>query len=196
MAGPIQTALNKLIGVAAGGAVAGKKYVEDERQAREKAVDERTQEAIQKATEAEEAEMAESEAAGQEAAQAQQQADALAAKKKADAERLQQEKKEASAVATEADLMNLGATPVEAQAYRLAQERGLANPRRMVFDEAGKPIGTYEEISSLLADESLTGTLTSKLKGKQAVKTRKQLLEGKTHKQRVQDAYLSIGGGK
>ena len=106
------------------------------------------------------------------------------------------ERKEARAVATEADLQNLGASEVEAKAYRLAQERGLAEPKRIIYDKEGKPIATYEEMANLLADQSLSGTLSSRLSGKNAVKFRKQLLEGKTHKERVENALLSVGGGK
>ena len=172
--GPIQTSLNRLIGMTAAGVAAGKKYVQSQEQTIQEAVDKRTQEAIARATETEKEDQ-----------------EALAKK-----QALKQQKQEASAVATEADLINLGASEEEALAYRLAQERGLANPKRMIFDKEGKPIATYEEMATLLADQSLSGTLTSKLRGKGAIKFRKQLLEGRTHKQRVEEAVLSIGGGK
>lgn len=107
-----------------------------------------------------------------------------------------EEQKEAQAVATEADVQNLGASEIEAKAYRLAQERGLADPKRIIYDEAGKPLATYEEMASLLSDENLTGTLTSQLRTQDAIKARKNLLEGKTHKERVENARLSVGGGK
>ena len=154
--GPIQTALNKLVGAVSGAVVGGAKLKEHE---------------------------------GQIAAQEEQ---ARVKKNEAAAE----ERKEARAVATEADLQNLGASEVEAKAFRLAQERGLADPKRIIYDEAGKPIATYEEMANLLADQSLTGTLSSRLRGKNAVKFRKQLLEGKTHKERVDNALLSGGGGR
>lgn len=161
--GPIQTAINQLIGTTAAAVGAGKKFVENERQA---------------------------------SAEADKAAAAERAAEKEKKEQLAAEKKEASAVATEADLMSLGASKIEAKAYRLAQERGLANPKRVVYDEKGEAIATYEEMAQLLADQSLSGTLSSRLKGKQAVKTRRQLLEGKTHEERVENAFLSIGGGK
>ena len=154
--GPIQTALNKLVGAVSGAVVGGAKLKEHE---------------------------------GQIAAQEEQ---ARVEKNEAAAE----ERKEARAVATEADLQNLGASEIEAKAFRLAQERGLADPKRIIYDEAGKPIATYEEMANLLADQSLTGTLSSRLRGKNAVKFRKQLLEGKTHKERVDNALLSVGGGR
>ena len=154
--GPIQTALNKLVGAVSGAVVGGAKFKQHEGQI---------------AAQEEQARIKKNEAAAK-------------------------ERKEAKAVATEADLQNLGASEIEAKAFRLAQERGLADPKRIIYDEAGKPIATYEEMANLLADQSLTGTLSSRLRGKDAVKVRKQLLEGKTHKERVDDALLSVGGGK
>ena len=154
--GPIQTAMNKLVGAVSGAVVGGAKFKQHERQI---------------AAQEEQARVEKNEAAAE-------------------------ERKEARAVATEADLQNLGASEIEAKAYRLAQERGLADPKRIIYDEAGKPIATYEEMANLLADQSLTGTLSSRLRGKNAVKLRKQLLEGKTHKERVENARLSVGGGR
>ena len=154
--GPIQTAMNKLVGAVSGAVVGGAKFKEHERQI---------------AAQEEQARVEKNEAAAE-------------------------ERKEARAVATEADLQNLGASEIEAKAFRLAQERGLADPKRIIYDEAGKPIATYEEMANLLADQSLTGTLSSRLRGKNAVKFRKQLLEGKTHKERVENARLSVGGGR
>lgn len=154
--GPIQTALNKLMGAVAGAVVGGAKLKEHEGQI---------------AAQEEQARVEKNEAAAA-------------------------ERKEARAVATEADLQNLGASEVEAKAFRIAQERGLADPKRIIYDEAGKPLATYEEMATLLADQSLTGTLSSRLRGKNSIKFRKQLLEGKTHKERVENALLSVGGGK
>ena len=154
--GPIQTALNKLVGSVSAAVVGGAKLKDHEGQIREEE----------------------------------------AAALKAERAKKAAEKKEAAAVATEADLRNLGASDIEARAYRLAQERGIANPKRMIFDKEGKPIATYEEMATLLADNSLSGTLSSRLRGKKAVKLRRELLSGKTHEERVQDALLSIGGGK
>lgn len=154
--GPIQTAMNKLVGAVSGAVVGGAKFKQHERQI---------------AAQEEQARVKKNEAAAE-------------------------ERKEARAVATEADLQNLGASEIEAKAFRLAQERGLANPKRIIYDDAGKPIATYEEMANLLADQSLTGTLSSRLRGKNAVKFRKQLLEGETHKERVENARLSVGGGR
>ena len=110
--GPIQTALNKLVGSVSAAVVGGAKLKDHEGQIREEE----------------------------------------AAALKAERAKKAAEKKEAAAVATEADLRNLGASDIEARAYRLAQERGIANPKRMIFDKEGKPIATYEEMATLLAD--------------------------------------------
>lgn len=104
--------------------------------------------------------------------------------------------KEANAVATEADLRNFGASEVAAKAYRLAQERGTASPERIIFDEKGKALATYKEMAEILADQSLFDTFTSRLRSKNRVEERRKLLEGKTHKERVENAVLSVKGGK
>lgn len=152
MAGPIQTAINQILGSVAGGIALGKKLKNDEGQADKK-----------------KQEISEEQAEGD---------------------------KEAAAVATEADLIGLGASETAAKAYRLAQERGTASPERIVFDENGKPLATYNEIASLLASQSLSNSYTSKLRSKQAVKIRKQMLEGRSHEERVQNAVLAQKGGK
>ena len=170
--GPIQTEINKLLGTAAAIATGGKKFIENERQASAKADAE----------------------AAKEAAAAEKEAQKKAEAEQAALEQEEADKKEAKAVATEADVRLLGASDIEAKAYRLAQERGLANPKRMIFDKAGKPIATYEEMAQILADNSLSGSVSAQLRGRNAVKNRRALLEGKTHKERVENAYLAAGG--
>ena len=170
--GPIQTEINKLIGTVSAAVGAAGRTIKNERQASAKA----------DAEAAKEAAAAEKEAAAE--AQAKQEA---LAQEEAD-------KKEAKAVATEADVRLLGASDIEAKAYRLAQERGLANPKRMIFDKDGKAIATYEEMAQILADNSLSGAVSAQLRGRNAVKNRRMLLEGKTHKERVENAYLAAGG--
>ena len=115
MAGPIQTAIGSMLNTATGALAIGKKLSDDERQASEKAAKE--SEAAKKA----EAEKAEAEKA----------------ERKLASDTLKEEKAEASAVATEADVRLLGGSPEAAKAYRLAQERGLANPKRLIYDEEG-----------------------------------------------------------
>ena len=170
--GPIQTEVNKLISTAAAVATGGKKLIEDEKQAGIKAEQEAQKEAAAAKKAAEAKELEKQEALKQEEA----------------------EKKEAKAVATEADVMLFGGSDVEAKAYRLAQERGMANPKRMIFDKSGKPIATYEEMAEILASNSLSGSVSAQLRGRNALKKRRMLLEGKTHEERVQNAYLAAGG--
>ena len=163
--GPIQTEINKLIGTVSAAVGATGKAIQNERQASAKAEQEAAKEAA-------------AEAKAKQEALAQEEAD----------------KKEAKAVATEADVRLLGASEIEAKAYRLAQERGLADPKRIIFDKEGKAIATYEEMAQILADNSLSGAVSAQLRGRNAVKNRRMLLEGKTHKERVENAYLAAGG--
>lgn len=106
------------------------------------------------------------------------------------------EEKEAKAVALEADLRNQGASDIAAKAYRLAQERGMASPERIIFDESGKPLATYSEMAEILAKQGQSNSYSGRLKGKNAVEERKKLLEGKTHEERVRNALLAAKGGK
>ena len=181
MAGPIQTSIGSLLNTAAAGLTVVKKMNENERQADEKA--------------AKEAQAAQREAQREAAAETKAQED-KAAEEKLARDTLKKEKQEAYAVATEADIRLLGGSPEAAEAYRLAQERGLANPKKIIYDKGGKPIATYEEMAMILADQSLSGTVSSLLRGKNAVKNRRNLLQGKTHKQRVEEAVLASGGSK
>lgn len=181
MAGPIQTAIGSLINTTAGAVAIGKKLSDDERQAGEKADKEAKAAKAEQAKAAKEAER-----------QAKQEEEA----KRLASDSLKQEKAEASAVATEADVRLLGGSPEAAKAYRLAQERGLANPKRLIYDEEGNAIATYSEMAEILADESLSGTVSSLLRGRNAVKNRRKLLEGKSHKENVENAVLAAGGKK
>lgn len=181
MAGPIQTAIGSMLNTATGALAIGKKLSDDERQASEKA-----------AKEAKAAEAEEDKATKEAERQAKQEEKA----RKLASDTLKQEKAEASAVATEADVRLLGGSPEAAKAYRLAQERGLANPKRLIYDEEGNAIATYSEMAEILADESLSGTVSSLLRGRNAVKNRRKLLEGKSHKENVENAVLAAGGKK
>lgn len=104
--------------------------------------------------------------------------------------------KEASAVALEADLIGQGASLQAAKAYRLAQERGIAAPSRIIFDEAGQPIATYQEMGKILSDQARGDFISSRLRGKNAINERRALLEGKTHSERVENAVLANYGTK
>ena len=188
MAGPIQTSIGSLLNTAAAGLTVVKKMNENERQADEKAAKEQqaAQREAERKAKAEEAEAA---------AEAKAEADKKEERKVARAT-LKEEKREAEAVATEADIRLLGGSPEAAEAYRLAQERGLANPKSIIYGKDKKPIATYEEMAMILADQSLSGSVSSLLRGKGAVKNRRMLLQGKTHKQRVEEAVLASGGSK
>lgn len=179
MAGPIQTAIGQALGTVAGVAALGKKFSDDERQAAEKEADKAAKE--EKAAQA-----VEKAAAKEKAAEDKRIADEKAAKKA--------EKEEASAVATEADLIALGASPEAAEAYRIAQQRGITAPNRMIFDTSGQPLATYSEMATILADESLSDLYSSRLRTKNAVKTRRELLRNKSHKQNVREAVIAQGG--
>ena len=181
MAGPIQTAIGSLINTSAGALAIGKKISDDERKAGEKT--------------AKEAKAAKAEADAEAKAAAEEEAKAKKQKQLSSAA-LKEEKKEAQAVATEADIRLLGGTPEAALAYRLAQERGLASPKRIIYDKEGTAVATYEEVAQILADQSREGSVSSLLRGRNAVKNRRALLSGKTHEQRVKEAVLASGGGK
>lgn len=111
-------------------------------------------------------------------------------------EQIRAEDKEASAVALEADLINMGASPEAAKAYRLAQERGLGKPQRLLFDESGKPLATYEEVATILSMQAKETSLSARLRGKDKVKARREMLEGRSHEERVHNAVLASSGGK
>lgn len=219
MAGPIQTAIGQALGAAAGAVALGKKFNEDERQATEKAAAKREKEekeqkaALQAAKDKRDADKAlkekheaairkeeqkaaeAEEKAKQKAAQDEEKAKQEAALSKKE-ERLKRKAdiQEAEDVATEADLINLGASPEAAKAYLLAQKRGIAAPKRMLFDKQGKAVATYDQMAEILADQSLADTYTSQLRTKNKIKVRRQLLEGKSHKERVESAVLAAGG--
>ena len=192
MAGPIQTAIGNMLNTATGALAIGKKLSDDKEKSEAKAAEE-----IEKANEnerqANEKKAKESETA--KAAEAKK-AEAEKAERKLARDTLKEEKTEAQSVATEADVRLLGGSAEAAKAYRLAQERGLASPKRLIYDEQGNPVATYAEMAEILADESLSGTVSSLLRGKNAVKNRRALLTGKTHEKRVEEAVLASGGKK
>ncbi len=190
MAGPIQTAIGQALGAVAGGLAIGKKISDDERQTAKKEADE-----AEKKAKADEA-TAKANQAEQLKKQKEQEKEEASAKleKKEKAEALREEKEEASAVATEADLIALGASPEAAEAYRIAQQRGTGSPNRIIFGQDGKPLATYSEMATILSDQSLSDLYSSRLRTKNAVKTRRDLLRNKSHKQNVREAVMAKGG--
>ncbi len=190
MAGPIQTAIGQALGAVAGGLAIGKKISDDERQTAKKEADE-----AEKKAKADEA-TAKANQAEQLKKQKEQEKEEAAAKleKKEKAEALREEKEEASAVATEADLIALGASPEAAEAYRIAQQRGTGSPNRIIFGQDGKPLATYSEMATILSDQSLSDLYSSRLRTKNAVKTRRDLLRNESHEQNVREAVMAKGG--
>ena len=190
MAGPIQTAIGQALGAVAGGLAIGKKISDDERQTAKKEADE-----AEKKAKADEA-TAKANQAEQLKKQKEQEKEEAAAKleKKEKAAALKEEKEEASAVATEADLIAFGASPEAAEAYRIAQQRGTGSPNRIIFSKDGKPLATYSEMAMILSDQSLSELYSSRLRTKNAVKTRRELLRNKSHKQNVREAVMAKGG--
>ena len=197
MAGPIQTAIGQALGAVAGAVALGKKFNDDERQAAKEAADaeakkKKDAETAAK-TAAKEKELAEEKAAKEKSSENKSIAEEKAAKKEVKAAK-KAEKEEASAVATEADLISLGASPEAAEAYRIAQQRGITAPNRMIFDTSGQPLATYSEMATILADESLSDLYSSRLRTRNSVKTRRELLRNKSHKQNVREAVIAQGG--
>ena len=126
--GPFQTAVNQMLGMAAGSVAAIKKYAKDEKQAGEKAkaaVDEDQEKAVEAFN-----------------------------------------KEEMTDLRAEA----------AAKAYREAQQRGLDKPKKIIFDEAGQPLASSDEMAQLLADTSLSYHLDSRKRTMKSVSDRKQLL--------------------
>lgn len=71
------------------------------------------------------------------------------------------------------------ADKIAAKAYRQAQDRGLASPNRIMFDENGNPLATYDELAQIMADSSLSQNLSSSARSVEAVKHRKEMLMNK-----------------
>lgn len=75
-----------------------------------------------------------------------------------------------------------------AKAYRIAQERGTASPEKIIFDEKGKPLATYNELATLISRQSMGNSESAKMRSRAAIKSRKEFLENK--------ASSRIKGGK
>ena len=192
MAGPIQTAIGSLLNTTAGALAIGKKFSDDKQKGEAEAAENERQAREKAAKEAQTAEKAKAKSDEE----ASKQAEKEERERQLANDTLKKEKAEAQSVATEADVRLLGGSPEAAKAYRLAQERGLASPHRVIYDETGNPVATYAEMAEILADESLSGTVSSLLRGRNAVKNRRALLSGKTHEKRVEEAVLASGGKK
>jgi len=168
MAGPIQSAINQMIGTASAVAVAGKKAHENERQANEKASEEakRAQEA--EAKKAEEQQRQESKLAS----------DTL----------------EAKDIALEADLIRMGADPESASAFMTARRLGLETKGFGMLRKKGKFVGSYSSVAEKLSKDSLTDSLSSRAINDRSF-TQRLLSLGGSRKSKVQ-ALVEASGGK
>ena len=168
MAGPIQSAINQVIGTASAVAVAGKKASENERHASEKASKEA------KATQEAEAKKAE-EQARQES-------------------KLASDTLEAKNTALEADLIRMGADPESAEAFMLARQLGLETKGFGMLRKKGKFVGSYSSVAEKLSKDAITDSLSSRAINEEGF-TKRILALGGTRKGRV-SALLKASGGK
>ena len=169
MAGPIQSAVNQMLGSATAVAVGAKKLSENERQASEKASKEAkaTQEA--NAKKAEEQQRQESKLAS----------DTLEAKN----------------TALEADLIRMGADPESAEAFMLARQLGLETKGFGMLRKKGKFIGSYSSVAEKLSKDAITDSLSSRAINEEGF-TKRILALGGTRKGRVSALIKASGGGK
>lgn len=169
MAGPIQSAINEVIGTASAVAVAGKKANENERQASEKASKEA------KATQEAEAKKAEEQ-------QRQEQ-------------KLASDTLEAKDTALEADLIRMGADPESARAFMNAKTLGLDTKGFGMLRKKGKFIGSYSSVAEKLSKDALTDSLSSRAINDEGFRNRILALGG-TRKGRVEALVKASGGTK
>ena len=169
MAGPIQSAINQMIGTATASAVAGKKAYENERQAVEKASKEA------KATQ---------EANAQKAEEQQRQEQKLAS-----------DTLEGKETALEADLIRMGAEPESARAFMNAKALGLDTKGFGMLRKKGKFIGSYSSIAEKLSQDALTDSLSSRAINDEGFRKRVLALGG-TRKGRVEALVQASGGAK
>ena len=169
MAGPIQSAINQVIGTASAVAVAGKKASENERQASEKASKEAKANQEAEAKKAEEQQRQESKLAS----------DTL----------------EAKDTALEADLIRMGADPESARAFMNAKALGLDTKGFGMLRKKGKFIGSYSSVADKLSKDALTDSLSSKAINDAGFRNRILALGG-TRKGRVEALVKASGGAK
>ena len=77
------------------------------------------------------------------------------------------------------EVRDIASEQLAAKAYKKAQDRGLATPNRIMFDEDGSPLATYDELASIMADSSLSQNLSNRLRNSDAVKARREMLKKK-----------------
>ena len=169
MAGPIQSAINQVIGTATAVAVAGKKASEHERQVSEKASKEA--EALKK------------------------EETAKAEKQQREESKLASDTLEAKNTALEADLVRMGADPKSAEAFMLARELGLDTKGFGMLRKQGKFVGSYSSVAEKLSKDSITDSLSSRAINEEGF-TQRILALGGTRKGRVSALVKASGGGK
>ena len=105
----------------------------------------------------------------------------LVAKKVRDDERQvrENEQKAAEKESKAAEKEAKAAAKEKAKAVKTAQDKGVDSPSTILFDKAGKPIATYEEMAELLSSEKTSATLTSNLRTLVATRERRKVLEAK-----------------
>lgn len=169
MAGPIQSAINQMIGSASAVAVGAKKLSDNERQASEKASKEA------KANQEAEAKKAEEEQRQQ--------------------SKLASDTLEAKDTALEADLIRMGADPESARAFMNAKALGLDTKGFGMLRKKGKFIGSYSSVAEKLSKDALTDSLSSKAINDEGFRNRILALGG-TRKGRVKALVKASGGAK
>lgn len=70
-----------------------------------------------------------------------------------------------------------------AKAYKIAQDRGATSTERIIFDEKGQPLGTYDELSVLVSRQALENYRSSRRRTKSAINERKKLLSKESEKE-------------
>lgn len=169
MAGPIQSAVNQMLGSATAVAVGAKKLSENERQASEKASKEA--EALKK----------------EESAKAKEQ--------QRQESKLASDTLEAKNTALEADLIRMGADPESAEAFMLARQLGLETKGFGMLRKKGKFIGSYSSVAEKLSKDAITDSLSSRAINEEGF-TQRILALGGTRKGRVSALIKASGGGK
>ena len=169
MAGPIQSAVNQMLGSATAVAVGAKKLSENERQASEKASKEA--EALKK----------------EESAKAKEQ--------QRQESKLASDNLEAKNTALEADLIRMGADPESAEAFMLARQLGLETKGFGMLRKKGKFIGSYSSVAEKLSKDAITDSLSSRAINEEGF-TQRILALGGTRKGRVSALIKASGGGK
>ena len=88
------------------------------------------------------------------------------------------EKHEGQALQEEEEKSDKGSSEV-AKTYKIAQEKGITAPEKIIFDEKGTPLATKAELAELMAKQSLSDSFSARKKGSDKIAARKKELEEK-----------------